>query len=86
MLELHHGRQWSNRFAVGNRLQTARWPETAPVVRSPCRPAAVFLDAPDVEQLTLVTRELKVYEFLVTCAPLRLPGGTGSAVDPLAVF
>jgi len=36
--------------------------------------------------LRLVCRDLKRYEFLLTCAPLRLRGGTGSPVNPIAVF
>ena len=45
-----------------------------------------ILDATELEELRLVCRDLKRYEFLLTCAPLRLRGGTGSPVNPIAVF
>jgi kynurenine formamidase len=46
----------------------------------------VMLDNTDAEALADACRLHKRAEFLVTCAPLRIPGGTGSAVNPLAVF
>lgn len=45
-----------------------------------------ILDATELEELRLVCRDLKRYEFLLACAPLRLRGGTGSPVNPIAVF
>jgi hypothetical protein len=45
-----------------------------------------ILDAVEVEPLVAVCRELGRYEFLVVYAPLRIPGGTGSAVNPLCLF
>jgi kynurenine formamidase len=45
-----------------------------------------ILDATELEELRLVCRELKRYEFLLSCAPLRLRGGTGSPVNPIALF
>ncbi len=45
-----------------------------------------ILDATALEELHALCRELKRYEFLLTCAPLRLRGGTGSPVNPTAVF
>lgn len=46
----------------------------------------VMLDNPDVEVLADAVRETGRSEFLLTCAPLRIPRGTGSAVNPIAVF
>jgi kynurenine formamidase len=46
----------------------------------------VFVDNPSVEELAAYARETARYEFLFTCAPLRIPGGTGSPVNPIAVF
>jgi hypothetical protein len=46
----------------------------------------VFLDNPDIEPLNAYATRANRYEFLLTCAPLRLPGGTGSALNPIAVF
>jgi kynurenine formamidase len=45
-----------------------------------------LLDEPHLDTLAAVCREEDRYEFLFTVAPLRLPGGTGSPVNPLAVF
>jgi len=46
----------------------------------------VLLDNPAVEELADVVQEVGRSAFLLTCAPLALRGGTGSAVNPLAVF
>jgi kynurenine formamidase len=45
-----------------------------------------ILDVPDVEALAVACREEGRSEFVLIVAPLRVPGGTGSAVNPLAVF
>jgi kynurenine formamidase len=46
----------------------------------------VLLDTPLVEDLARACAEHGRHEFLLTCAPLPIPGGTGSPVNPLAVF
>jgi hypothetical protein len=46
----------------------------------------VMLDNPEVEELARVAAAVQRSEFLLTAAPLAIPGGTGSAVNPLAVF
>ena len=46
----------------------------------------VMLDNTSVEDLAAVAAELGRWAFLVACAPLRIPGGTGSPVNPLAIF
>lgn len=46
----------------------------------------VLLDNVDLEPLATVCAEESRWEFLYIISPLRLPGGTGSAVNPLAVF
>lgn len=45
-----------------------------------------MLDSPDVEKLRLACQRFGRNEFLLTVAPLRIPGGTGSSVNPIAVF
>ena len=45
-----------------------------------------ILDNPDVEVLGAATRRHRRNEFLLVCSPLRIPGGTGSPVNPLAIF
>ena len=43
-------------------------------------------DSLQFEELVKVCEEEKSWEFLVVAAPLRLPGGTGSLFNPIAVF
>jgi len=45
-----------------------------------------ILDCTELEELRIVCQALNRYEFMVTCAPLRLRGGTGSPVNPICVF
>ena len=45
-----------------------------------------ILDNPDLGRLYAVTQQLQRSTFLLMIAPLRVMGGTGSAVNPLAVF
>jgi kynurenine formamidase len=45
-----------------------------------------FLDATNLEELSAVCAELGRHEFLLTVAPLRIRGGTGSAVNPICYF
>ena len=44
------------------------------------------LDAPDLEPLVAACTRFRQHEFMVVYAPLRLPGGTGSPVNPLCIF
>jgi kynurenine formamidase len=46
----------------------------------------VLIDNLAVERLAATTEEAATREFLFLCAPLRIPRGTGSPVNPLAVF
>ena len=46
----------------------------------------VCSDSLQFEELVKVAEEEKRWEFLVVAAPLRLPGGTGSLFNPIAVF
>lgn len=46
----------------------------------------VLLDCPAVEQLARACRAVHRYEFMLAVAPLRIPNGTGSPVNPLAIF
>jgi kynurenine formamidase len=43
-------------------------------------------DSLQLEELTKACQEEGRWDFLVMAAPLRLPGGTGSLVNPIAVF
>ncbi len=45
-----------------------------------------LIDNMFLEDLAVVCADLDRWEFLFTMAPLRIPGGTGSPVNPLAVF
>ncbi len=46
----------------------------------------ILLDSPRLAPLIAASRELGRPEFMLTVAPLPIPGGTGSPVNPLAVF
>jgi len=46
----------------------------------------ILLDIPALEPLVVMCEELKRSEFLLTMAPLRIKGGTGSPVNPIALF
>jgi kynurenine formamidase len=46
----------------------------------------ILLDIPALEPLVDLCGELGRSDFLVTMAPLRIKGGTGSPVNPIAVF
>jgi kynurenine formamidase len=46
----------------------------------------VILDNPNVEALRRACDKYQRREFLLFVAPLRIPGATGSAVNPIAVF
>lgn len=46
----------------------------------------VLLDIPALEPLVDLCNKLRRSDFLVTMAPLRLKGGTGSPVNPIAIF
>ena len=46
----------------------------------------ILLDIPALEPLVEQCERLKRSDFLLTMAPLRLKGGTGSPVNPIAVF
>lgn len=45
-----------------------------------------LLDNLDLEALSAACAEAGQYEFLLTVAPLNIPGGTGSPVNPVAVL
>jgi kynurenine formamidase len=46
----------------------------------------ILLDIPALEPLVDLCNKLRRSDFLVTMAPLRLKGGTGSPVNPIAIF
>ena len=46
----------------------------------------ILLDIPALEPLVELCDELGRSDFLLTLAPLRIKGGTGSPVNPIAIF
>ncbi|GGM17551.1 cyclase family protein [Nakamurella endophytica] len=50
------------------------------------RMGLVLLDCPSMTELVATCHRLQRWEFLLTVAPLVIEGGTGSPVNPLAVF
>jgi hypothetical protein len=47
---------------------------------------ATILDNCDLEALSAAAAARKRWAFLFTVAPLPIPGGTGSPVNPIAIF
>jgi kynurenine formamidase len=45
-----------------------------------------IIECLDLEQAAATARRLNRYEFMITFAPLPVEGGTGSPVNPLAIF
>ena len=45
-----------------------------------------ILDNPDLGRLAMVAQQVQRSTFLLMVSPLRIVGGTGSAVNPLAIF
>ena len=45
-----------------------------------------LLDNLDLEALAETAERLKRWEFMLTVAPLRVPNGAGSVVNPIALF
>jgi len=45
-----------------------------------------LIDNCDLAELVIACRDLQRYEFLLMAAPLRIVGGTGSPVNPIAVL
>ena len=46
----------------------------------------ICADSLQFEELVKVCEEEKRWEFMVVACPLRLPGGTGSLFNPIAIF
>jgi kynurenine formamidase len=69
-----------------------RMPSGYPSVRMPLHQIGVvmmgliLLDHIAVEELSMRCEELGRWEFMFTFAPTRLRGGTGAAVNPIAIF
>lgn len=67
-------------------------PSPVPGVHSPIHVLAItamgvpLLDNLDLEALSAACAEAGRYEFLLVVAPLNVPGGTGSPVNPVAVL
>ena len=45
-----------------------------------------LLDNIDLDAAAEVAARLNRWEFMLVIAPLRVPGGTGSPVNPIAIF
>ena len=45
-----------------------------------------LLDNLDLDAVAAIAAELERWEFMLVVAPLRVPGGTGSPVNPIAIF
>lgn len=45
-----------------------------------------MLDNLDLEEASSTAARLKRWEFTIVVAPLRIPNGTGSPINPIAIF
>ena len=45
-----------------------------------------ILDNCDLEELSQAAQQRKRWDFLITTSPLAVPGATGSALNPTAIF
>ncbi len=67
-------------------------PDSVPGVSAPIHRYAIvargmnLLDNLDLEALAETAARLNRWEFMLVVAPLRVPGGTGSPVNPIAIF
>jgi kynurenine formamidase len=68
------------------------WGEAEGIPRNPIHQAVLnwmgvnIIENLDLEQAVQTARRLKRYEFMLTFAPIPVEGGTGSPINPLAVF
>ncbi len=69
-----------------------RYPSGLEVSQSPIHFLVLYglgmpiLDNLDLEELSVEARQRNRYEFLFVAAPLRVEGGTGSPLNPIAIF
>jgi kynurenine formamidase len=78
--------------ALGSDADTDARPAGVEDVHTPAHVLAVtamgmpLLDNMNLDDLAVACAEENRWEFLFMTAPLRLPGGTGSPINPLAIF
>lgn len=78
--------------ALGSDGNNDAWPSRTEGVGFPIHVLAInamglyLMDYLQLDQLAEVCAALGRWEFLVTVAPLRIDGGTGSPVNPIAIF
>jgi kynurenine formamidase len=78
--------------ALGSDADTDARPSPVAEVHTPAHALALaamgmpLLDNMNLDRLAATCAEEKRWEFLFVTAPLRLPGGTGSPINPLAIF
>jgi kynurenine formamidase len=77
---------------LGSDADTDARPSAVVDVHTPAHVLAVtamgmpLLDNMNLDTVAQVCADENRWEFLLTTAPLRLPGGTGSPINPLAIF
>jgi kynurenine formamidase len=81
-----------NVAALGSDADTDARPSPVAEVHTPAHAVALaamgmpLLDNMNLDTLASVCADAHRWEFLFVAAPLRLPGGTGSPINPLAIF
>jgi kynurenine formamidase len=77
---------------LGSDADTDARPSPVAGVHTPAHAIALaamgmpLLDNMHLDRLAAACAEDNRWEFLFVTAPLRLPGGTGSPINPLAIF
>ena len=78
--------------ALGSDSAQDLFPSGYPALRAPLHQVGIvamglwLIDNCDLEGLAAMCEGLGRWEFLLTIAPLRIQAGTGSPVNPIAIF
>jgi hypothetical protein len=99
--KVYNGRNWTDACVPGRGRRPRRGVPRDRGLRMPYPSAAMpmplhmigcvamvlcLLDYPEVTTLRAMCVAEGTQAFVLTCAPLAIPGGTGSAVNPIATF
>ncbi|QOY88493.1 cyclase family protein [Paludibaculum fermentans] len=77
---------------LGSDASADVWPSQVEGIQQPVHTLVIvamgtpILDNVDLEELSRESRKRKRWDFLLTAAPLTVPGATGSALNPIAIF
>lgn len=69
---------------VANNIEGPNFPAVHKVIGNTL--GITMLDNLDLEEASSTAARLKRWEFTIVVAPLRIPNGTGSPINPIAIF